>query len=308
VVGPWTDADLVGIEEVEIMKRHEILVGVDGSPASQAALAWAAAEAARRGCELTVLYAYEWHMFGARAPIGSPLAEDARSRAGQVVAAAVNDAKAAAPTLTVHGQAVLGAPGPTLVAAAESAELVVVGSRGRGGFASLLLGSVSQQVATHTSGPVVVVRGRPEPVGPIVVGVDGSSAAQDALGLAFDAAGLRSARIVAVRVYTLPMTWGTEPGTFAEDREERRRFELEALLDDLAPWKEKYAETPIEAVVVESHAAGALIGLSHTAQLVVVGTRGHGGFAGLLLGSVGLQLLHHAECPVLIARARAAAR
>jgi nucleotide-binding universal stress UspA family protein len=288
------------------MKRREIVVGVDGSPASQAALIWASAEAAHRGCELTVLYAYDWRLFGARAPIGGALAEDVRHRAEQLIATAVADAKAAAPQLTVHGQALLGAPGPTLVAAAKQAELVVVGSRGRGGFASLLLGSVSQQIATHASGPVVVVRGRPEPVGPIVVGVDGSDAAHDALGIAFEEAGLRGARIVAVRVYTLPMTWGYEMATFAEDRDDRRRFELEALLDDLAPWKEKYAETPIEAVVVEGHAAGALTGLSHTAQLVVVGTRGHGGFAGLLLGSASLQLLHHAECPVLIARANAA--
>lgn len=290
------------------MKRREIVVGIDGSPASQAALVWASAEAARRGCELTVLQAFDWHVFGARAPIGGPLADDARHRAEQVIAAAVADAKAIAPQLTVHGQALLGAPGPTLVAAAKQVELVVVGSRGRGGFASLLLGSVSQQVATHATAPVVVVRGRPEPVGPIVVGVDGSDASHEALGIAFDEAGRRQTRIVAVRVYMLPITWGNETPTFVEDREDRRRFELEALLDDLAPWKEKYAETPIEAVVVEGHTAGALIGLSHTAQLVVVGTRGHGGFAGLLLGSVSLQLLHHAECPVLIARAPTAAR
>jgi nucleotide-binding universal stress UspA family protein len=288
------------------MKRREIVVGVDGSPASRAALAWASAEAARRECGLTILHAYDWHVIGARAPIGGPLADDARHRAEQLVATAVAEAKAVAPALSVHGQAVRGAAGPTLVAAAEPAELVVVGSRGRGGFASLLLGSVSQQVATHATGPVVVVRGRPDPVGSIVVGVDGSEAAHDALGIAFEEAGLRQTRIVAVRVYTLPTAWGNEMASYADDREERRRFELEALLDDLAPWKEKYEQTPIEAVVVEAHPAGALTGLSHTAQLVVVGTRGHGGFSGLLLGSVSLQLLHHAECPVLIARAGAA--
>ncbi|MGE5830278.1 MAG: universal stress protein [Micromonosporaceae bacterium] len=284
------------------MKRREIVVGVDGSPASQAALVWASAEAVRRGCELTVLYAYDWHVIGARAPIGGPLAEDARRRAEELVAAAVAEARAAAPQLVVHGKALLGAAGPTLVAAAEPAELVVVGSRGRGGFASLLLGSVSQQVATHAHTPVVVVRGRPDPIGPIVVGVDGSGPAHEALGVAFEEAGFRHTGIVAVRVYTVPMAWSTDLTPFFEDYEARRRFELEALIEDLAPWQAKYAETPVEPIVVEGHAAGTLTGLSHTAQLVVAGTRGHGGFGGLLLGSVSLQLLHHAECPVLIAR------
>lgn len=90
---------------------------------------------------------------------------------------------------------------------------------------------------------------------------------------------------------------------YAEDREERRTAEHNILLDGIAQWKDKYSDVPVEAVVVDGHPAKVLAGASATAQLVVVGTRGHGGFAGLLLGSVGLQLLHHADCPVLIARA-----
>lgn len=285
------------------MKRREIVVGVDGSPASQAALQWAAKEAAGRGCDLRVIHAYDWHVIGARAPIGGPLADDARARAEKLVASAVADAKALAPQIAVGGEAVLGSPGHSLVAASPDAELVVVGSRGRGGFASLLLGSVSQQVATHAAGPVVVVRGRPDPVGPIVVGVDGSDASDQALGMAFEEAKIRDCGIVAIRVYTMPTAWGSDIPPFVEDYEERRKVELEALLDDLASWKDKYAEVAIEAVVLDGHPAGVMTGLSSTAQLIVAGTRGHGGFAGLLLGSVSLQLLHHADCPVLIIRA-----
>jgi len=284
------------------MKRRDIVVGVDGSAASGAALGWAATEAARRGCELAVVHVFDWRVIGARAPIGGPLTEDARARAEQLVAAAVDHAKATVPGLTVHGEALRGSTGATLVAESASAELVVLGSRGRGGFASLLLGSVGQQVATHATGPVVIVRGRPEPTGPIVVGVDGSDAADEALGIAFDEAKIRGTGIVAIRVYSPPTTWGTDVPPILEAPEERRKIELEALLDDLAPWKEKYADVPIEAVVLDGHPAEVLTGLSGTAQLIVVGTRGHGGFSGLLLGSVSLQLLHHSDCPVLITR------
>ena len=88
-----------------------------------------------------------------------------------------------------------------------------------------------------------------------------------------------------------------------EDPVRRRENEVRFLTEDIAAWRDKYPDVEVEAVVVEGHAAGVLTDLSGSAQLVVVGTRGHGGFAGLLLGSVSLQLLHHAHCPVLIARA-----
>src|SRR5262245_21806557 len=114
------------------MKRRDIVVGVDGSPASEAALGWAATEAGRRGCELTVVHVFDWRVIGARAPIGGPLAEDARSRAEHLVESAVADAKAMVPGVTVHGEAVRGSTGATMVASSASADLVVLGSRGRG--------------------------------------------------------------------------------------------------------------------------------------------------------------------------------
>jgi len=139
------------------MNPPVIIVGVDGSPASRAALQWAAVEAVARGRELVVVYAYDWRVIGARAPIGGAYAAEVRAQADAVVEAAVADATAVAPTVRVRGEAVLGSAGPTLIAASRTAELVVVGSRGRGGFASLLLGSVSQQVAHHAPCPVLIV-------------------------------------------------------------------------------------------------------------------------------------------------------
>jgi nucleotide-binding universal stress UspA family protein len=286
------------------MNPPVIIVGVDGSPASQATLRWAAAEAVHRNRELLVVHAFDWRVAGARAPIGGAYAADARIRADALVESAVADAKAAAPDVRVRGEALLGAAGPTLVQAAKEAELVVAGSRGRGGFASLLLGSVSQQVATHARGPVVVVRGRPDiTTGPIVVGVDGSDGAGLALQAAFDEAVARGTGIVAVRIYQpAHPPWGTDVPPYVEDRAERKAAEAAVLAEEIGTWRDKYPTVPVEQIVVDGHPADVLTGLSASAQLVVVGTRGHGGFTGLLLGSVGLQLLHHADSPVLIAR------
>ena len=146
---------------------------------------------------------------------------------------------------------------------------------------------------------MVVVRGRPGAVeGPVVVGADGSDSANRAIGTAFDAAARRGTTVVAVRAYTPAQPpSGPYAAPYVEDREARQAAEREALEADVKPWAEKYPGIAVETVVVDRSAADVLIGISSTAQLVVVGTRGHGGFAGALIGSVGLHLLHHAECP-----------
>jgi nucleotide-binding universal stress UspA family protein len=288
-----------------IVNAPEIIVGIDGSPASRAALLWAAADADRRDIPLNVIHAYEWRRPGSRMALGGAYADAAREQAESMVAAAIADVRAAYPGLDVRGEAVLGHPGPALLAAAADAALLVLGSRGHGGFASLLLGSISQQVATHAAGPVVVIRGRTDiDGGPVVVGVDGSDAAHKALDVAFDEAKARECGLVAVRVYspTNP-PWGRDDTPFVEDWEQRREAEQALLVEEVTPWLEKHPAVPVECVAISGHPAEVLTGLSTTAQLAVVGMRGHGGFAGLLLGSVGVQLLHHADCPVLIARA-----
>jgi nucleotide-binding universal stress UspA family protein len=140
---------------------------------------------------------------------------------------------------------------------------------------------------------------------PVIVGVDGSPASDHAVRIAFEEAIARGAGVLAVRVY-VPRSagLGVDVSVPVEDPVQRREAELRDLTDDIAAWRDKYPDVPVSAVALDGHTAEVLIGLSSSAQLMVVGTRGHGGFAGLLLGSVGLQLLHHADCPVLIARAR----
>jgi len=136
------------------------------------------------------------------------------------------------------------------------------------------------------------------------VGADDSSKGRYAIGAAFDEAATRGAGVLAVRVLPSRATmWGPEVvAATPEDINEHQQAELASLTADVAPWREKFPDVDVECVAVEGHPASVLIGLSAMAELIVVGTRGRGGFAGLLLGSTGQQLLHHADCPVLIAR------
>jgi nucleotide-binding universal stress UspA family protein len=288
----------------DVVKVNTICVGVDGSPAGQTALAWATGEAARRGAELVVLHAYDWRVTGALTQVGAEYAELARAAADALVAAAVEWAGAAAPGIPVRGEAVLGPPNRTLVAASSKYDLTVLGNRGRGGFASLLLGSVSQHLAMHAAGPVVVVRGRAEADdhGPVVVGVDAAPISERTVRAGFEAAAARGTELVAVRAFAQRYVPEVDLAVGVEESGQRRREEQRRLVDDLEPWRLTYPAVPVRCVAVEGEPAEVLIGLSGSAQLVVVGARGHGGFAGLVLGSTGLHLLHHAACPVLVAR------
>jgi nucleotide-binding universal stress UspA family protein len=290
--------------EEDGMSSNEIVVGVDGGAPSRTALRWAGLEAARRGAELVVLLAYHWRVPGAPTIMGPDLERAAQDQAELVVAEAVAEARAIAPNITVRGQAVLGDPAPALVNAGRDGALVVVGSRGRHGFAAALLSSVSQQVALHAHGPVAVVRGTAEPAeGPVVVGFDGSPGAEEALRTAFDEASLRDQRLTVVQALTT--TSPSMPVTLPPLTYHRETIRVAAQADlehALAPWKAKYPEVTVAARVAMGNPSRALIAASQGAQLIVVGTRGHGGFAGLLLGSVGLHLLHHTGCPLLVAR------
>ena len=287
------------------MLPPEIVVGTDDSPSSRQAVGFAAAQAQARSCGLRIVHAYDWRVVGARAQVGGAYADDARGHAENVVAAAIEEVRAANPGLAVRGETVLGPATPALIAASRTAELLVVGSRGRGGFGSLLLGSVSQQVATHATAPVAAVRGHLDTGhGPVVVGVDGSDGADHALGLAFAEAQRHGRRLVAVHAYVPARPpWGLDAPPVVEDPVERRDSERETLQHIVLPWSDKYPAVEVDTVAVAGDPADVLVRMSDGAFLTVVGSRGRGGFAALVLGSVGLQLLHHAACPVVIDRA-----
>jgi nucleotide-binding universal stress UspA family protein len=282
--------------EEAAMTNTRIVVGVDGSAGSAAAVRWAAAEARLRNAELRVLTAYHRQRPGRHITTGGQAGPGADDETTAVVHAAVAQARSVAPDVEVRGVALPGYAVPVLLHAAEEAALLVVGDRGKGGLPGLPFGSVGSQVATHSRGSVVVVRGRfGADAGPVVVGVESGAAAGTIIGRAFEEAALRGAALLAVTVQTGVRTTA---GSRASTAEAVLGSDIDSQLD---PWREKYPEVRAQRDVVAGRPDKVLIQRSRQAQLVVVGPRRHG-FEGVLLGSVGTRLLQRADCPVLIAR------
>ncbi len=280
-----------------------VVVGVDGSAYSLDAVALAAREAVLRDRPLRVVYAFIWPYLGVPlgpSPFGPPeggLLGDAQ----RIVQEAVDRARQAAPTVAVTGAAITGPSAGVLIDQSRSAALVVIGDRGLGGFTGLLAGSVAVQLAAHAACPVMVARGRPNPAGDVLVGVDGSPANEPAIGFAFEEAALRNAPLTAVHAWTYPVSTG--PGDMLPlvfDVPEVEAEEARVLTDALAGWHGKYPDVVVRRELPRAHTRPALIEAAARAQLVVVGSRGRGGFSGLLLGSVSQAVLHHVACPVVI--------
>lgn len=283
-----------------------IIVGTDGTEYGTAAVDWAAAEAQRQHTLLRILHAFGWDWHESRFDIGNEYIDVERQLAEAVVAAAHDRAHAAEPDIDIETDTLLGHAVPRLLKEARGAQLLVLGSRGRGGFAGLLLGSVSQRMATHAPCPVVVVRGRSDPDGPVAAGVDDSPAAEHVLATAFDAAAARGCGLIVVRSLAPAIpAWLAEVRRSDSPTPEDRAAEQARLDEQLAPWRGKYPDVLVETVLTHKTAAALLVAGSHNARLIVVGSRGHGELTGTVLGSVGLQLLHHAECPVMIVRGEA---
>ncbi|NMO57252.1 universal stress protein [Actinoplanes sp. TBRC 11911] len=285
--------------------RDVITVGTDGTECGTKAVQWAATEAESRRLPLRIIYAYDWDWHESRYEIGTEYVDVARQLADQAANAAYRQARALAPHVDIEVNTLIGHAAPLLIEASRTAGLMVVGSRGRGGFAGLMLGSVSRRVATHASCPVVVVRGRPAADGPVVVGTDDSPAADLVLETAFEAADRQAAPLLVVRSYlpVIPLWLAnvrpSDVPTAQQDENERT-----SLDEQLAPWRAKFPNVPVEVVLTHVSAAAALVEASQRGRLVIVGSHGHGVVAGALLGSAGLQLLHHADAPVMIVRAR----
>jgi nucleotide-binding universal stress UspA family protein len=284
-----------------------IVAGVDGSESALEAVRWAAQEAQRRRAPLRLVTAFGWtsaHHLGDPG-LGTDYLSVLLQKARDEVAAAAVAAAGVVPGLAVEQEVVTGFPVPVLSAEATRARLVVLGDRGLGGFTGLLVGSVAVALTTHAPCPVVVVRGptpgaSPPLEGPVVVGIDGSPTSEAALAFAYEAAYLRGVPLLAVHTWTDYLIESTTAAVLdgdAIDADERR-----LLAERLAGWGEKYPDVSVQRLVTRYRPARTLVEQSEHAQLVVVGSRGRGGFAGLLLGSVSHALLHHAACPVAIVR------
>ncbi|WP_337661751.1 universal stress protein [Actinoalloteichus sp. AHMU CJ021] len=213
-----------------------------------------------------------------------------------------------APNVDIRPETRMEGPVPALIELSRQARLIVLGSRGRGGFSSLLVGSAATGLAAHGHSPVAVIRGRtptgpPPETGPIVVGVDGSPTSERAIAFAFDEAAFRDADLLAVH------TW--VDAAFESDFELTRNMvdwqaveatEERVLAERLAGWQERYPDVRVRRIVVRDRPAPGLLSQAERARMIIVGSRGRGGFTGMLLGSTSRTLLHHASCPVIIAR------
>jgi nucleotide-binding universal stress UspA family protein len=295
---------------MDLAPAPPVVVGYDGSARSVAAVDWAAAYARHRGAALTVLFAHDYPGYPAeavgRAP--APPAAALVAEAAKTADEGADRARSRAPGVAVSAEPVFDGPSSALVEASAGAQLMVLGDRGLGALPGFLLGSVARTVCTHAHCPVVVVREGnvvwPGPEMPVVAGVDDSEAASAAAGLAADLAGEYDAPLVVLSTWRAPAKppWGKHeaaPGTREAARQQATEDVARGLVERL---RSEHPRLRIEASVREGPAAGVLAEASRAAGAVVVGSRGRGGFRGLLLGSTSHDLLHSASCPVVVHR------
>ena len=302
------------------MAIARIVVGVDGSESSLHALRWAVAEAGRHAAELVAVTTWT----ALPPPIVSPYVDvskigsrsDAYSAAEQALNSVLEDALANNLQVAVQTVATEGHPAKLLTEYSGHADLVVVGARGRGSVTGWLLGSVSQELLRHSSCPVAVVRSSQGQEGAtngtetdtsewsrVVVGIDGSGSSKSALRWAAEEAKAHNTELTVTSVWTpLPAavapydSLGLEPGLDPE------RMAAAILDDTVEEVLSEYSGLALRREVRGGNPAKVLIDLSDGADVLVVGSRGHGGFVGMLLGSVSQHVAAHADCTVVVVR------
>lgn len=278
---------------------RRIIVGFDGSESATDALRWAVAEARRHQADLVALTVIDNQPLPLLASTRQPPVDPRPDVLGELRDAV----SAAADDFPVVFRYLVGSAAAELIAASRDADLLVVGSRGHGRLTNALLGSVSRACLLHAPGPVTVVR--PDATrtqdGRVVVGIDGSESSRAAVRVAATEARLRRVGLQAVHA----VHWdriGTELITPTEDQlVEWGRHLVDHQLADLS---QHLADAGVEAqpVIVHGHPGDVLVEYSRTADLLVLGSRGHNPLTSLLLGSTSDYCAHHATCPVMIVR------
>ncbi|MFI9803218.1 universal stress protein [Streptomyces sp. NPDC052301] len=293
-----------------------VTVGLDGSPESRAAAEWAAREARLRGLPLRLLHVWE----PAPAPVArAPLlgAETLRQWLENVTREAAEGLRLSHPGVEVVTEQVAGDPAGVLAAAADDAELLVLGSRGFGGIGGFMVGSVSLSVIAHATHPVVLVRAWEQaadehaagPVGgpsatppfrPVVVGLDVDDPEETLLEFAFDAAARRHAALRVVHGWSLPPASAYALSAGLDERESLERRAAAGLADALRPWRGKFTDVDVLEASRHGSAAVVLVAASQDASLVVVGRRVRGRSAGTHIGHVTHAVLHHVTAPIAV--------
>ncbi|KUI32624.1 universal stress protein [Mycobacterium sp. GA-2829] len=287
--------------------RYGILVGVDGSPGSEVALQWAAAEAQATGTPITLVHAVtplvsSWPTLPLQQAISATAnhyAEDVLRRARQTVLNTAGTGR----RLDIRCEIMFDGPAAVLINASKDAQMLVVGARGLGAVARVFVGSVSTALLHHAHCPVAVIHSRsgghlPRPDAAVVVGIDGSPASEAATALALDEASRRGVELVAVHAWSdteIPSGVGVDSDGWQQQAEE-------VLAERLAGRQDRYPDVSVHRIVVCDRPARVLIEASRDAQLVVLGSHGRGGFAGMLLGSVSSAVAQSVDVPVIVAR------
>jgi len=296
------------IERMDSIGNRAIVVGVDGSANSDAAVDWAITEASGRRLPL--------HLFSAgirQIPGGDAIYNDseldaavtrrALAAADERLAAASVRAREHSPDLDITTESVVDRAAGGLVDLSSRADTIVLGRSGHGRMVGALLGSVALQVVTHAHCPVVVVHesnGDPSKARGVVVGVDGSAVSELALGYAFEQASWRGAHLDVVHAWWTTVPSGLTQGVRAD---QVTRHQL-TLSEALVGWSEKFPDVEVRESLPMGPIVLTLTAAAENAELLVVGSRGRGGFRSLLLGSVSQGVLQHAACAVAVVHAR----
>jgi nucleotide-binding universal stress UspA family protein len=286
--------------------RSELVVGVDGSVASYAAVSWAAREATMRRLRIRLVHVVAPTLMSSTMAPNDTITREQEIKARQILdhgRRVVDECTAEAPT-DVQPELRYAGVTATLVDASINARMIVVGSRGLDAFGRQMLGSVSSGLLHHAHCPVAIVhdpdtaqRGIRDDA-PVLVGIDGSSASEAATALAFDEASRRRVPLVALHAWS---DVGVFPILGMDWRVYRDEGE-EVLGERLAGWQEIYPDVQVHRRLVCDVPARWLVDESERAQLVVLGSRGRGGFDGLRLGSVGSAVAQSARVPVIVVR------
>ena len=277
-----------------------------------AAVNWAARDAAMRNVPLTLVHVVAPVVTAVARWPEIPVPQDYFERQDDKARRILEDARRAVVDSTadhgppfVHSVLIYGPTVSTLVNQSKNADMVVVGCRGEGAFSRVLFGSVSTGLVNYAHCPVAVVHDEaPILLGPsqlpVVVGIDGSPASELATAIAFDEASFRGVDLLAVHAWTD----SDISGVLSKEWSALQSWAAEILAERLAGWQERYPDVTVHRRLVLDRPARHLLDESESAQLVVVGSHGRGGFAGMLLGSVSTAVVHAARIPAIVARQR----
>ncbi|HWD78325.1 MAG TPA: universal stress protein [Kribbella sp.] len=295
-----------GFGELWLFDARPIVVGYDGSPASDAAARWAASVALRFGRRVRMVHVIPW---SAPRRSGGPtvvLGTDELGHAAErLLDKASRDIRLEYPGLVVDDEVIVGDTVPVLLREAADGSLLVLGSRGLGEVRDLAEGSVMTHIATHAPSPVIAVpaQWQPNPQGQVVVGIDGSAESRNAIAFAFEFAEHTGASVKAVLAWHDPTSTGPGDMLFPVHDVDALQEDSAAVLGEaVAGQAVDHPDVKVTERLVHGTPAKVLEAESLGAGLLVVGSRGRGRMRGFLLGSVSRAVLHHALCPVAVVR------